>query len=371
MIEQENLLSNEQRTITLDWLTFSIKDDISVHYFIQNALHLNTSNFEFSDGGVARSYHYSSIAKADTIQIYYSTTEAIEKGFNRGLTFNLSGQACRQFEMLNWYRQSDWSWYDLFQALAVYDVRCTRIDIAQDCINSNYTPQLLLQKIYEKTFVYNGTIKRINKVDAKSGKDDHFSVYIGTKLQQLNVYDKKGERLANGEIYDVDNWTRWELRLGQDKADFAFNELLNGCAVADLYNAILNAHYRFVKRTGDSNRSRRQNAKWWNHFLDTTESIKLLTEKTKPTLQKKENWLYFGGPNKAELSLWLRDLMVYGEEKARQQIYGRILAQKEKMTDTDFIAVAQSIIETDNYNNKHDHQDMTISDLKSRLKRLN
>lgn len=364
-------MTKERRTITLDWLTFSITDDMSIYLFIKDVLGLKVDNFEFLDGGIARSYRYSSLAKSDMIQIYYSTIEGIEAGFNKGLTLNLSGQGCRQFEMLQWYLNTDWSWYDLFKSLSLYTTKCTRMDLAQDCINSIYTPQYLLQKIYEKTFLYNGTIRRTNKVNAKTGDDDHFSVYIGAKPQQLNVYDKKGERLSKGELYDVENWTRWELRLGQEKADMAFRELLEGRTVADLYTAILNAHYRFVRRTGDTNRSRRPNAKWWDNFLNTSEKVSLLVQKTKPTLEKKEAWIFNGGASKAELSLWLRDLMVYDKDKAQQMIYSRILAQKDKMTDTDFISIAQSIIETDNYNNNYKHHNMTIHDLKTKLKMLN
>ena len=109
-----------------------------------------------------------------------------------------------------------------------------------------------------------------------------------------------------------------------DKAHLAVLELAKGRALADLFCGILSAHYRFVTLTGDKNRSRRSNARWWIDFLNGAKETKLLIERDKPTLKKKENLLENHGPEKAEFMLYLKDLFVYGSDAALEKLIKRI-----------------------------------------------
>lgn len=333
--------------ITIDWLTASFRDiDCDITEFIVEVLNMDYRDFIFSEGGVGRSYHYGNTAKFDNIQIYYSTQVDVENGLNTGFTVNFNGQGCRQYENYCWNDRKNWTWYDLISDLIKLSGNFTRLDMALDLINSPYTWQFLLEKIYKKTLIYRGSVKRYNKINTRTGEDYHASIYIGDKPQQLNIYDKKGERLDKaGEEYDVNSWTRWELRLFSDKAHLAVLELAEGRALADLFCGILSAHYRFVTLTGDKNRSRRENARWWTNFLNGARETKLLIEKDKPTLKKKENWLEKHGPEKAELMLYLKDLFVYGSDAALENLIKRIQLQTLNIVDADIQIILQGILE--------------------------
>lgn len=332
--------------ITIDWLTASFHIDYDIHEFIVELLQMDYRDFVFEEGGPGRSYHYGNTAKFEHIHVYYSTNKNVEDGLNAGFAINLGGQACRQYENYRWADRDSWSWYDTIHDLLKLGANFTRCDIALDFINSQYTWQFVLKKIYEKTLIYRGNVQRRNKINTKTGEDYHASVYIGDKPQQLNIYDKKGERFDRaGQEFDVENWTRWELRLFSDKAHMAILELANGRALGDLFCGILAAHYRFVTLTGDKNRSRRENARWWTKFLNGAKETKLYVEKDAPTLKRKENWLENHGPEKAELMLYMRDFFVYGSDAALEKLLTRIQMQTLNICDHDIQLILQGILE--------------------------
>ncbi|EOL46306.1 hypothetical protein RV11_GL000582 [Enterococcus phoeniculicola] len=332
--------------ITIDWLTASFSLDYDVHEFITEVLQMDYRDFIFEVGGIGRSYHYGNTAKFDNIHIYYSTALDVENGSNSGFAVNFNGQGCRQYEIYRWNENNCWTWYDTIRNLLKISGNFTRLDIALDLINSKYTWQFLLKKIYEKTLIYRGNVKRINKINTKTGEDYNASIYIGDKPQQLNIYDKKGERFDRAkQEYDVDSWTRWELRLSSDKAHLAVLELAEGRELSDLFQGILSAHYRFVTLTGDKNRSRRENARWWTEFLNNASETHLYVSKDKPTLKRKENWLENHGPDKAELMLYLKDYFVYGSNAAHEKLLSRIQLQRQNVTNTDIQLILQGITE--------------------------
>lgn len=343
----EDIGKNEMRFIAIDHLTVSFPDnDFEVMDVITEYLHLNSFDFEFKPLGLGASYHYGNTATFNDIKIFYSTRLDVENGFNTGFTIHISGQGCRQYEQLRWSNNELWTWYDTIKELQKSGGKCTNIHIAHDFVNSKYTWQFLLRKIYACTLVYRGKVYRYNKIDTKKGVDYNASIYIGDKPQQLNIYDKKGERFDKaGENYEVENWTRWELRLGSDKANMAFLELVNGRGLADLFAGILGAHYKFVTLTGDKNRSRRDLARWWVSFIGGAKLTKLYVDKDKPTLKNKENWLGNHGADKAELMLYIRDLFVYGADAALDTLIKRIQIQSKNFTAADIQVLLQGIIE--------------------------
>lgn len=339
-------VESTNRYITLDWLTISFSIEFDIHEFIVEILSMDYRDFIFECGGLARSYRYGNTAKFGDIHIYYSTKVDIENGLNSGLTVNLKGQGCRQFENYRWLQNDCWTWYDTICSFLKLDGKFTRCDIALDLINTRYTWQFLLEKIYQKTLVYRGTVQRRNKIDTRTGEDYHASIYIGDKPQQLNIYDKKGERFdREGQEYDVENWIRWELRLNADKAHLACLELAEGRSLSDLFCGVLKAHYRFVTRTGDKNRSRRSDARWWLQFLDHAQTTKLYVKKDTPTLKRKENWLENHGPDKSELMLFMRDYFVYGTETAFHKLTARIHKQSHNLTVSDVSLIVQGVFE--------------------------
>lgn len=343
----QDIQKNELRYITIDWLTLSFNvEDFDAMDVIRDYLHLNPYDFEFKPLGKGASYHYGNTAAFNNIEVFYSTHLDVQNGYNKGFTIHISGQGCRQYEMLRWAENEHWTWYNTIQELKELGGKCTHIDIAHDFVNSKYTWQFVLRKIYACTLIYRGNVYRYNKIDTKKGVDYHASIYIGDKPQQLNIYDKKGERFDKaGENFEVENWTRWELRLGGDKAHLAFLELCEGRHIADLFAGILAAHYKFVTLTGDKNRSRRDLARWWVAFLGGAKLTKLYVKKDKPTLKKKENWLEKHGPDKAELMLYMRDFFVYGAENALDTLIQRIQIQSKNFTAADIQVLLQGIIE--------------------------
>ena len=360
--------------VTIDWLTASFHDiDCDITEFIVEVLNMDYRDFIFQEGGIGRSYHYGNTARFDNVHIYYSTQKDIEDGLNSGFALNINGQGCRQYEIYCWNDRQSWTWYDLLIDLKKLCANFTRLDTALDLINSKYTWQFLLEKIYQKTLVYRGSVVRINKINSRTGEDYNASIYIGSKPQQLNIYDKKGERLDKaGEEYDVNSWTRWELRLSSDKAHMAVLELCEGRALADLFCGVLAAHYRFVTRTGDKNRSRRDNARWWNDFLNGAKETKLLIEREKPTLKKKENWLENHGPEKAELMLYMRDFFVYGSDAALDKLIKRVQHQCLNISDQDIQMILQGVLEEAAATNKTDlyRQDIATDNIIKEIHKL-
>lgn len=233
-----------QNVITIDWLSFTIKD-YSV-YMIIEILGLDKNDFQYEKG--KRGYKHSMIY--DNIRICYDD--------NRPEVWcEMSGNGCRIYEHFG-----DNEWINLFNTLYSECANFTRIDVAYD----DYNGVLPLEKI-DKALnegKYTTTVKNININKSLNG--DGYTAYIGSRssLALHRIYDKAAEQRVKDII---PHWIRWEIQLRDDKA----NEFVKH--ICKIPRKIENEYFGIIAKTIIFPH------KWYDEFIGNVEKVSLYTRK--------------------------------------------------------------------------------------------
>jgi len=273
------------------------------------------------------------------------------------LTFEMSGQGCRTFEIMG----GDWiELFQYFQEFGSDDLNVGRIDIAIDDFDGEViTPYQILPYIVQNEVVtqfrsydvhYGGTL---GNDSVTSG----FTITLGMRgRNQLQIYDKRLERDAKDQPdKDTPVWYRYEMRFVKEKAR----------QVMDLYTAsvINNDSSTFMKyakqlllaslelKVRDPNQSSNKTL-WeieprWKEFTDSLEKINLNTKsKIDTTIERKVAWaktdlattfmefyLAFGEEFGAKLYEWMGDGKFERKHLNRMNNYLREKGQKELTMD--------------------------------------
>ena len=142
----------------------------------------------------------------------------------------MSGQACREFEMIN-----NGSFYELLSYFYRSGTTFNRMDLAIDDFTGEEVNIYDLSEFVRKGHYVSPLSKfQIIEGGKKVGNSDErtlsdgFSITLGTKGRtQLQIYDKQLERRAKSENdLDTDVWFRYEMRLYKEKAEQAVSEYL-------------------------------------------------------------------------------------------------------------------------------------------------
>lgn len=133
----------------------------------------------------------------------------------RPFMLQLSGKPLAEWRAANDER-------DLVARLVAVGVHCTRIDLARDT-SGEWTPYRLREFLDAERYV---TTWRAAPVYTQT-KDGPLTVQLGSRTSDvmLRCYDKRGERLANGEPCEFARLSRWELEIKGDLAARAFEQL--------------------------------------------------------------------------------------------------------------------------------------------------
>lgn len=259
---------NRENCIIFDWFSFTSKIDSADE--IKRILGLAHVPWTNANGmhGYKKRYYFESIS------IHYDRDDGT-------VWVEMSGQGCRAYETYS----TCCDWLALFNMVTVQigdiiipnsDYHVTRLDVAFDdwsgLLNKNTLKKALSdQNVISKFRDYG--------IEHQSFTNEDFTLYLGSKSSDvyMRIYDKAAER----EREDVEHWLRFEMQLRNDRA-FGFIKALfeNNFNVGFVFFGVLNNYVRIVKPGKDSNRSRWENAPWWNKFTKSVGKISLWSKKS-------------------------------------------------------------------------------------------
>ena len=247
-------------------------------------------------------------------------------GVDDFFTFELTGKDCRNFELRGG------TWKDLFKYLSENPTELLRCDIAIDDLDGvvpfEEMKDLLLKQHFVSTFRSTqkqvGTSNKricsfhqnydldVNFVlsDVVENLTESMHVYdktgftcdFGTKDNlQLEIYDKRVERIVKGSPSNYSQWIRFEMRFGNNKAPVLFPQLnyaiqfdcFNSFACQLLYG-MLDFKEGIPKDEIRSHYYRYETPNWYLDFLEVDSNNEKIRIGSKavyvPTMEKTINW---------------------------------------------------------------------------------
>lgn len=325
----------------IDWLRFSVPNTDAI-FVAENILGISIT--EFSNVGKGSPFPtYDARFCFANIELHISSTHS-------NILVNLSGTACRQYEEYM-SKTSGWHWQAFIFRLLEMKASPTRIDLALD-IFDNSSPSVKKIQDYVKRGQLSSraqTFREINSGSVLDGSLKGFTLYIGTHPQMLRIYDKKQEIRDNtGEILNLDKWVRWELELGDRKALQACQLIANGVPLNTVIKGILASHYSFKTQPKGKksfrNKSRWNNMRWWENFINSLPKIPLRIAKEKKTMAEKKLWLE-KATAKSLAMVYESYKLAYGEDFAKAYIEENLSCGKKKFTTIDRSMIEQSVNE--------------------------
>lgn len=198
--------------LIIDWITFS--GHFTTFEEIIEFLGLKNSGLEFEECPPRWFYKYS-VTYDNHITLMMSQKEDYTL-----CCVNITGQGCRLIESFSCY-----SLLDLIKRVAALeDFNVSRIDIAQDVIDDNFSIDTLVRAYRNGNFICRA--KFTNLMQSNNDGIKGTSLYFGKEGSNcyINIYDKRAERGFTPE--DIPNWTRIEIRLRSVNAEGFANKLL-------------------------------------------------------------------------------------------------------------------------------------------------
>lgn len=310
----------EERTMNERYPGF---EDLSKNQHLMNLLELFKVDLDkMTDNGKIANY-----------AIWYTFHEHINiKGYGpmnaqerKIHTLELRGSGCREVEKLG----VDWD--RVFRYLARYELKVSRIDIALDVLNNDYFTMSQLEKKADNQ-EYTSNLSNYRKIDnKKNNRYNGKSLYFGTrKGTQINIYDKKYERMNHGYKVDTETWIRIELRLRQKKTRRVI-ELLAARGMENLkksFFAVLRGFLDFK----ENSHTRKERANTWEPWARLIEDTPKTTIKNQAELEstiakKAEHMKRSYGKTLVKVAL--------GEEDIKEFLNQMVNPHIEKLTKKD------------------------------------
>ncbi|VGV41851.1 Cro/CI family transcriptional regulator [Streptococcus pyogenes] len=242
--------------VHLDYLRMTFMSIRDLNAFCKNYLHCLPSEFKESE---TRLLTYTRVWKRGNIWLF-DYLDKVETGNNQ-VTLQLSGQGCREMELV--LDSCQLSWQNFLQALLFdfTDSRVTRLDIAldepylgyektdeqfllSDMITKVYQDEVSFRSIRTWNHIGGGNLKNLEDMESSQG----ISLYFGSRQSNLyfNFYEKryelaKKEQLSLEESLEIFGiWNRYELRFAHEKAQLAVEEYINGVDLGEIARGIIN-----------------------------------------------------------------------------------------------------------------------------------
>lgn len=311
----------------IDWLSFTIKKNISVDCIISDFLKMNSADFVELDRG---NYGYKRQIANGNVRIYSDGKE------DMGIHIQLSGQGCRQVE-----ETLEGDWLSLFKKIIDVEGTFSRCDIAIDdkigILDINKIQKKTEKKEYVSRFTNWDTKTSCKNDSDKYGK----SVYFGSEKSdiRLRFYDKAVEQGVEG------HWVRSELQLRNERADIAIQLYLSGKTIGEIITGVLKNYIRFVDPSSDSNKRRWNTSKFWDRFIADSEVLKLTIGQKKRTLDDVYSWInnsvapslaLLVKASKGDLTI-IHEMITEGSKRLKPKHYALLAGEKERAKQSDII----------------------------------
>lgn len=238
---------------------------------------------------------------------YYGYPEHYEFGFifvmagddeERGTLLELKGQGSRQFEGM--LEAQERTWYDFFHECMKEGCVFKRLDLAVNDIRGILDIPELTEKCNNeecisvfrsfKSYRSGELIRR----DEKIGMG--YTLYIGSLKSDIYfcIYEKDYEQYVKRDIpiEEVPVKNRFEVRLMNERAEHAIEELLTYRDAEYTVFGIINRYTRFVDRDDTKPREDWEVNDRWAWFLgENRQQIKLTSQPEPYTFRRTMNWL--------------------------------------------------------------------------------
>lgn len=228
---------------------------------------------------------------------FWAITISVSQDISLGCLLEMKGQGCRQFEGI--LEAQNRSWYDFFLlALNEYG-KFKRLDLA---INDLYG----ILNIGELTrkWEHKERISKLTNHDYyRSGKSayqdekDYMgeTLYLGSRKSEIYfcIYEKDYEQYINNgiPIEEAPVKNRFEIRLKNERAENAVEDLLTYRDAEHTAFGIINHYVRFTKRTNTSRDKETIDPRWEYFVGEHRNKLKLTTAPAPFSLEKTMNWL--------------------------------------------------------------------------------
>lgn len=302
-------VSNRGRLrVMIDYLRITFKEVRNLAYFCQTFLNCDLKEFTSND---TRLMTYSHLWRRGDIWIFDYFDKEVTKNYQ--ITLQLSGQGCRQMELI--LEKHGLTWYDLLQKMVNErsDMKVTRLDIAMDELYRGYGHEHeqfhlvdMIAKVYQKEVVFDhlrtwnhiggGGLKFENREEIAE-RSQGISIYFGSRQSNLyfNFYEKRyelarkeGLSLAESlEIFGI--WNRYELRFSQTKANEAIKRFVEGTDLAEIAKGVVNAEMQVYDRTNQYGAFLPD--KKWQALFGGTEKLKLSVRPEPYNIGRTIKWL--------------------------------------------------------------------------------
>ncbi|MNJ26032.1 Replication initiation factor [compost metagenome] len=259
-----------------------------------------------------------------------------------GVHVELSGQGCREFEKLT---TNGWDYF--FQYIRLYG-HFTRLDVAIDDFKGYFTIGQVVDNV--RKGLCSSRFKKAITIESNliaDGSSAGQTVYFGSPSSRIKVrfYDKLNERIQAGKEIEagLEFWNRTELELRDERADLMAEEILNADCLGDTITAVLKNYINFKRKGTDSNKSRWDDANWWQIFLGDVEKLRLTHVAPDRTVTRIKNWIERQTPRSlavlfralGEDYYYLQELIEKGLEQLTDQDEAIISAYIEMQDDLD------------------------------------
>ena len=248
-------------------------------------MQLKTGLFVESEKGLNG---YSKSARWDHIEIYYAP-----HADTMGMSLNMSGQGCRQFEST--FEENEWSWRDFFEYVLGYKCQITRLDLALDDFHGYFTLKQIENKI--KTGCVASIFRTARNFEEhllEDGSTNGQTIYFGKTDVMVRFYDKYKERINKGFALkeDITFWQRTEVQLRHERANKAIETIVRKPdELGNFIKGILKRYIDFKIQGADKKKYRWKTVRWWERFLGNVEKVHLSETAPDKTILRTKNWI--------------------------------------------------------------------------------
>lgn len=298
----ENELLTNGLMISVDWLSWTFKDDMTVEDVVR-FMGFDSASFHLLPKG-ANGYRSQLRHTALPVSILYDGGD--DMGIHVDVSGSAIGELVKHYQRANMvvtpfgtsaYVTSSFD-YTVFTDMLDKILRAgqvTRLDLAIDDMGANYFSLddlhgIFSQKHYVSKF---RSWREIIEYDNQSYKTGH-TIYLGSRTSaiMLRIYDKQLEQInKNPELaFALPHWVRWEIELKAERALLASQTMISGIPLGGVAVGVL-SHYLRIICPDNARIDRSTVSPKWMDFINGISGISLYNPAKPKTVEDKRHWL--------------------------------------------------------------------------------
>lgn len=299
--------SSHPLRLMIDYLRITFKEVRHIKEFIQTYLYVDFKDFTSQETSMMT---YNHLYKRGDIWLfdYFDKKERD----NYQVTLQLSGQGCRQMELI--LEREGITWHDFLEKMLYErnDMKVTRIDLALDELYWGKSAEAnhfhlsdMINKVYQNYVTFNhlkvwshiggGNLNTTSDEEERQG----ISLYFGSRKSNMffNFYEKRYE-FAQKEGINIEEaleifgvWNRYEIRLSQAKAQRLVEHFVDGQDLGNLARGLINQEMMVYEGVGKYG-AYIPDQKWQDMF-GSAEPLKLTVKPEPYSIDRTVRWLLY------------------------------------------------------------------------------